>query len=78
MNKKILPITGPIAKSGTFAGNAGFSGAVRVPGGLLFISGQLAIDKDMNFIGEGRHGRQDPESAKKRQSKARLGGRKGV
>ena len=53
MKKKVLPITGPIAKSGAFAGKAAFSGAVHVPGGLLFISGQLAIDKDMNFVGKG-------------------------
>ena len=57
MKKKILPITGPIAKSGAFAGKAAFSGAVH-DGELLFISGQLAIDKNMSFIGKGDMGAQ--------------------
>lgn len=45
---------GPIAREGTFAGPVAFSNAVRTGGGdLLFVSGQLAFDGDMNIVGAG-------------------------
>ena len=55
MKKEILPIQGPMKIiSDKISGNAAFSMAARVSGGeLLFISGQLAVDKDMNIVGKG-------------------------
>jgi enamine deaminase RidA (YjgF/YER057c/UK114 family) len=52
MLKKILPINGQMAISDTVKGAAAFSMATRV-GDLLFISGQLAVDKDMKIVGKG-------------------------
>jgi 2-iminobutanoate/2-iminopropanoate deaminase len=54
MKKQILPISGPLTISETISGNAAFSNAIRVSGGeMLFISGQLAVDKDMKIVGKG-------------------------
>jgi reactive intermediate/imine deaminase len=54
MTKQILPMDGPLAQSGTFAGKVAFSNGVRISGGpLLFISGQLAFDDQRNLVGKG-------------------------
>ena len=54
MNKTVYPMPGEIAKEGAFAGKLAFSNAVRVEAGdLLFISGQLAFDDDMELVGKG-------------------------
>lgn len=54
MTKQILPMGGPLAQSGTFAGKVAFSNGVQVSGGrTLFISGQLAYDDQRNLVGKG-------------------------
>lgn len=54
VKKTVYPLASPIAKTGTFAGELAFSNAVRVCGGdLLFVSGQLAFDDNMNIVGIG-------------------------
>ncbi len=56
MDKTIYPLPGgeSIAKSGQFSGKVAFSNAVKVTGGTtLFISGQLAFDKQLNLVGKG-------------------------
>lgn len=43
-----------LAEEGTFAGPVAFSNGVKVTAGeLLFISGQLAFDENMNLVGKG-------------------------
>ena len=54
MRRTVYPMPGPIAGEGPFAGAVAFSNAVRAGGGdLLFVSGQLAFDDDMNIVGTG-------------------------
>ena len=54
MSNTVYPMPGPVAREGTFAGPVAFSNAVRAGrGDLLFVSGQLAFDDDMNIVGAG-------------------------
>jgi len=56
VKKTIYPLPGGnrLTRSGTLSGPLAFSNAVRVSGGtLLFISGQLAFDEDMQLVGKG-------------------------
>jgi reactive intermediate/imine deaminase len=54
VEKTAYPMSGPIAGEGAFSGPLAFSNAVRVGSGdLLFVSGQLAFDDDMNIVGTG-------------------------
>ncbi|MCY3761114.1 MAG: RidA family protein, partial [Gemmatimonadetes bacterium] len=54
MSNTVYPMPGPVAREGTFAGPVAFSNAVRAGrGNLLFVSGQLAFDDDMNIVGAG-------------------------
>jgi 2-iminobutanoate/2-iminopropanoate deaminase len=48
-----------LAEEGDFAGAVAFSNGVKVSGGdLLFISGQLAFDANMQLVGKGDMGAQ--------------------
>lgn len=54
MSKTIFPMGGDLAKDGKFSGPVAFSNGVKVSGGaLVFISGQLAFDENMNLVGKG-------------------------
>lgn len=57
VKKTIFPLPGgnQFARSGSLAGPVAFSNAVRVSGGgaLLFVSGQLAFDHDLQLVGMG-------------------------
>ena len=54
VRKTVYPMPGPIAREGTFSGAVAFSNAVGAGrGDLLFVSGQLAFDDDMNIVGAG-------------------------
>ena len=53
MQKTTYPLESEIAKEGTFTGPLAFANGVQVEGGkLLFISGQLAFDENMQIIGK--------------------------
>jgi 2-iminobutanoate/2-iminopropanoate deaminase len=59
MAKTVFPLARPLAQRGTFAGPVAFSNGVRTSGGqLLFISGQLAFDENMQLVGKGDMGAQ--------------------
>jgi reactive intermediate/imine deaminase len=54
MTKEIYPMVKNLAEEGTFAGPVAFSNGVKVTATkLLFISGQLAFDENMNLVGKG-------------------------
>ena len=55
MGKTIYPLPGQkVADSGTFSGTVAFANGVKVSGGeLLFVSGQLAFDENLNLVGKG-------------------------
>jgi reactive intermediate/imine deaminase len=54
MAKTVYPLAKPLAQRGTFSGPVAFSNGVRVSGGqLLFISGQIAFDENMQLVGKG-------------------------
>ena len=70
MKKTIYPLPGgkQLAHSGSFSGPVAFSNAVRVSGGtMVFVSGQLAFDQDMQLVGK------DDMRAQTRQVLANLG-----
>lgn len=59
MAKTIYPLGKPLAPRGTFSGPVAFSNGVKVSGGaLLFVSGQLAFDENMQLVGKGDMGAQ--------------------
>jgi 2-iminobutanoate/2-iminopropanoate deaminase len=59
MAKTVYPLAKPLAQRGTFAGPVAFSNGVKTSGGaLLFISGQLAFDENMQLVGKGDMGAQ--------------------
>ena len=60
MPKTVFPLPRPdLADEGTFSGPVAFSNGVAVSGGtLLFVSGQLAFDAQMNLVGKGDMGAQ--------------------
>jgi reactive intermediate/imine deaminase len=54
MAKTVYPLAKPLAQRGTFSGPVAFSNGVRVSGGqMLFISGQIAFDENMQLVGKG-------------------------
>ena len=59
MPKTVYPLAKPLAERGKFSGPVAFSNGVKVSGGeLLFISGQLAFDENMQLVGKGDMGAQ--------------------
>ena len=49
-----LPLGNQLARSGSLAGPVAFSNAVRVSGGtMVFVSGQLAFDHNLQLVGKG-------------------------
>lgn len=60
MKKTVYPLARTeLAHDGNFAGPVAFSNGVKVSGGdLLFISGQLAFDANMELVGKGDMGAQ--------------------
>jgi 2-iminobutanoate/2-iminopropanoate deaminase len=59
MAKTIYPLARPLAQRGKFSGPVAFSNGVKTSGGqLLFISGQLAYDDQMQLVGKGDMGAQ--------------------
>jgi enamine deaminase RidA (YjgF/YER057c/UK114 family) len=59
MAKTVFPLAKPLANRGRFSGPVAFSNGVMTVGGkLLFISGQLAFDEDMQLAGKGDMGAQ--------------------
>ncbi len=59
MGKTVYPLAKPLAERGKFSGPVSFSNGVKTSGGeLLFISGQLAYDENMNLVGPGDMGAQ--------------------
>ena len=59
MAKKVFPVDGPLAQSGTFSGKVAFSRGVKVDAGpLLFVSGALAVDENRQIVGAGDMGAQ--------------------
>ncbi|MBW7998369.1 MAG: RidA family protein [Candidatus Glassbacteria bacterium] len=60
MNKTVYPLARTtLSDDGKFAGPVAFSNGVKVSGGdLLFISGQLAFDGNMELTGKGDMGAQ--------------------
>ena len=59
MAKTVFPLGQPLASRGKFSGPVAFSNGVKTSGGeLLFISGQLAFDENMQLVGKGDMGAQ--------------------
>ncbi|HKI99012.1 MAG TPA: RidA family protein [bacterium] len=59
MAKTVYPLAKPLAQRGTFSGPVAFSNGVKTSGGeLLFISGQIAFDENMELVGKGDMGAQ--------------------
>lgn len=59
MAKTVFPLGQPLANRGQFSGPVAFSNGVKTSGGdLVFISGQLAFDENMQLVGKGDMGAQ--------------------